>query len=99
MSRIMVKKRWVGILLFSLFGIFALIIMIAVIWATQLNNTIRTRLAGKRWAAPTEFYSAPERFLKGQSQISKTLTETLERLEYQSVLTARKLRPGEFARW
>lgn len=95
----MVKKRWVGILIISFFGLTALTVTVMVIWATRLNNTIRERLAGKRWAAPTEYYSAPERFIKGQSEISKTLKSTLDRLDYRIELTNRALRAGEYAQW
>jgi penicillin-binding protein 1B len=95
----MVKKRWAGILLVSILGLSALTATVLIVWGTRLNNTIRERLAGKRWAAPTEFYSAPERFIKGQSDISKTLTSTLDRLDYKAELTTRSLRPGEFAQW
>jgi penicillin-binding protein 1B len=93
------KNKWV---LASLISFLALIITASialVIWAGHLQQTIQDRLAGKRWAAPTEFYSAPERFLKGQSRITETLTSTLDRLEYKEILVDRPLKPGEFIKW
>ncbi|MDZ4676141.1 MAG: PBP1A family penicillin-binding protein [Oligoflexia bacterium] len=95
----MVKKRWAIILIITSISLLALGAFGLVIWGTRLNTTIKDRLAGKRWAAPTEFYAAPERFLKGQSQISKTLSSTLERLEYQNILVEKKLTPGDFTKW
>jgi hypothetical protein len=95
----LLKKRWVIITIASLFGLFMVIGVVVLIWATNLNHTIKERLAGKRWAAPTEFYSAPERFIKGQAHALKTLTDTMERLEYRLVLVDRALRTGEYARW
>lgn len=94
----MVKKNWIGILVFSSLATVTLTTCGLVIWGTALNIKIKERLAQKRWAAPTEFYAAPERFLKGQSQASKTLESTLERLDYRIVLIDRPLRPGEFSR-
>ena len=92
------KPGFRKIILYSIWA--ALLVVVSLgIWAAKLNETIRERLAGKRWAAPAEFYSSPERFLKGQSEISKTLRETLDRLDYQSVTTDRILRAGEYTQW
>jgi penicillin-binding protein 1B len=79
-------------------AIFVLIVLTG-IWIGKLNSTIKDRLSGKRWSAPAEYYAAPERFIKGQSQISKTLKETLSRLDYEIALTDKTLKPGEFATW
>ncbi len=95
----MAKKSWATILIVSTFATIALCVLGLIIWATSLNQTIHDRLAGKRWASPTDYYSAPERFLKGQSDISKIITSTLDRLGFQAVLTERDLKPGEFSRW
>ena len=95
----MAKKSVAKILLTSGVGIFFLLCIGVAFWSTHLNSTIKERLSGKRWSAPAEFYSAPERFLKGQSQISKTLSETLTRLDYQAILIDRPLKAGEFAQW
>src|SRR4051812_27691630 len=97
MSRVMLKKRWVPILISSTVGLFLFIGIILVIWGTSLNKTINTRLAGKRWAAPTEFYSAPERFIKGQVKANETIASTLERLEFRHVMVDRALRAGEYS--
>src|ERR1700761_3367643 len=70
-----------------------------IVWTNTLTHTIHDRLAGKRWSAPTEFYSAPERLIKGQSHSNATIISTLERLEYKEVLVERNLQPGEFVHW
>ncbi|MBK9292892.1 MAG: PBP1A family penicillin-binding protein [Oligoflexia bacterium] len=66
-------------------------------WVKHLDNTIKSRLSQKRWSAPTEYYSAPERILKGQKKIVEVLNQTLERLEYKKIQIEKKLIPGEFS--
>ncbi|MCC6278359.1 MAG: PBP1A family penicillin-binding protein [Oligoflexia bacterium] len=66
------------------------------IWATRLNNAIRERLAGKRWAAPTEYYSAPARLMLGQRQASSLIDEILTSLDYRPIILDRELQEGEF---
>jgi penicillin-binding protein 1B len=95
----MEKRSKIKIIIACIAGLFFLLALGVALWATQLNATIKERLAGKRWSAPAEFYAAPERFLKGQSQISKTLTETLARLDYQKVISDQPLKPGEYSQW
>lgn len=68
------------------------------LWIKSLDKKIKDRLAGKRWAAPTEFYSAPERILKGQLLVTKVLEQTLNRLEYKPVIIDKPLLPGEFSK-
>lgn len=82
----------------ALIGLTVAIILGLIIWVKSLDSTIQKRLAGKRWAAPTEFYSAPERIIKGQSGVNKVLEQTLNRLEYKPVLIDKPLAPGEFSR-
>src|SRR5580698_4277028 len=95
----MPKKRLVLLIALCFFCVGLLGLVGIFIWGEQLEKTIQERLAGKRWAAPTEFFSAPERFLKGQSHITETLTSTLDRLEYKEVLVDRELKAGEFIKW
>jgi penicillin-binding protein 1B len=95
----MPKKKLVITIGLSFFAVGVVALVGIFIWAGHLEKTIQERLAGKRWAAPTEFFSAPERFLKGQSHVIETLTSTLDRLEYKQVLVDRTLQPGEFAKW
>lgn len=66
-------------------------------WVKHLDSTIKERLSQKRWSAPTEYYSAPERIIKGQKKIAEVLTQTLERLEYKKIQIEKKLIAGEYA--
>jgi penicillin-binding protein 1B len=92
-------KRKLTAALVSLFALCMTVVAALLIWAENLQNTIQTRLAGKRWSAPTEFYSGPEQFFAGQPGITKILSDTLERLEYKLVQIDRPLQEGEFAKW
>lgn len=94
----MLKKQSFKTVVVCLTLVFILICLLITIWASRLNNTIRQRLSGKRWSAPTEFYASPERIFIGQFQISKLLTQTLERLEYRLVGSEVALQPGDYTK-
>ncbi len=92
----MPKKKLITIGVLCIFASGLMIFSGIYFWSIRLEQTIQERLTGKRWAAPTELYSSPERFLKGQNHAAETLGSTLERLEYNVVLTDRPLKAGEY---
>ncbi len=94
----MKKNGFVTVIALSI-AVFFISILFVALWAQSLDHKIKERLSGKRWAAPTEFFSAPERVLKGQSDITKILEQTLSRLEYKQVLIEKTLGPGQFSIW
>jgi len=93
------KKSFISIIV-GVVALVGLAVIAISIWAAKLDRTIQQKMSGQRWASPSEFFSAPERFIKGQSSASLTLSETLKRLDYsERPAAAIQLRPGQFSRW
>lgn len=92
----MIKNNWFKILLIFIVAFFVAGATSLTIWTLHLNATIKERLAGKKWRAPSEYYSAPVRILKDQVKISETLVPALDRLGYEEIALRRKLKEGQY---
>lgn len=88
------KKLHILLIIFTV----TLVIIFTVLsaWMYNLDNIVMTRLEGRRFLPPVEYYSAPFRIFPGQKLERTQLIDFLKRLRYQERVVEKGLSPGEF---
>lgn len=85
------------------FQIFLLILTLVIIafggWLYQLNEEIITKLRAKRFAAPIEFYSAPEAIRLGNSLSVSTLLSEFSNLRYRQRQPEQTIMAEDYSLW
>lgn len=98
MSRPMDQKK------LRILGILALLTLIVILiggctWVYKLNGVVVSRLSGRRFSPPVEFYSAPEKIFKGEKLLPNQIPSTLERLGYRFQSNTARIAAGQYANW
>ncbi len=65
----------------------------------RLNGVIVESLSNKRFIPPVEFYSAPQRYFKGQKLKAGVLEKGLKRLRFRLRGSDQILNPGDYIVW
>jgi penicillin-binding protein 1B len=78
---------------------FSLILIGFAVWIYRLNQTIVESISNKRFIPPIEFYSAPQRFFKGQKIKNNSLVRSLSRLRFRERRSAQVLNEGDYMVW
>lgn len=69
------------------------------IWVAQLDSSIRTRFAEKRFAPPVEFYSAPETIRPGMKFPARFFENHFARKNFRLRDFGQPLQPGDYSLW
>jgi penicillin-binding protein 1B len=75
--------RWLRFLLIGLVAAFCAGIAVLSIYAVGLDQHVRTRFAGSRWALPAQVYASPLEIYPGAQMTSAQFTHELSRLGYR----------------
>lgn len=96
MSRQMHKRRWT-IIIIAFTAISVVVFAIISAWFFQLDTIIKTRLEGKRFLPPVEYYTAPLQVFTGQKLSKNSIKDSLRRLRYTERSSSVVLSYGEYA--
>lgn len=78
-----------GVLFLALFSLLA--------WILILHSEIQEKLASKKYLPPTEYYSAPKYFWKGQKLATETLQKDFKIRTYQEVPWGSRITEGLYS--
>jgi penicillin-binding protein 1B len=85
--------RWFGFVLLAICSVGAIALGA---YALELDQTIRSKFAGKRWALPARVYARPLELFQGIELSAEQFAEELSLLPYRAVEQAQ--RPGTYTR-
>jgi penicillin-binding protein 1B len=74
-------------------------IIVVATWLFRLDQQIAERFAGKRFAPPVEFYSAPEAVRPGSLMPANYFESVFARLRYRSRSYGQSLQLGDYSVW
>ncbi|MEQ1875613.1 MAG: transglycosylase domain-containing protein, partial [Bdellovibrionia bacterium] len=81
-------------------SLFALVVLIALAaYIYRLNGIIVESLENRRFIPPVEFYSAPQRYFKGQKIKPGVIEKGLKRLRFRARGADQILNPGDYIVW
>ncbi|HEX4924866.1 MAG TPA: transglycosylase domain-containing protein, partial [Bdellovibrionales bacterium] len=80
-------------------GLLALAFIALGVWVYRLNKTIAESLSNRRFIPPVEFYSAPQRYFRGQKLKRAALEKSLQRLRFRERQSGQVLNPGDYTVW
>lgn len=90
------KKRELGSIILGLLLTLIIIFLAFLFWAYGLNTEIKSRLQGRRFSPPIEFYSAPDHIFRGQKLSLRQIPLSLGRLGYKEKKGVQII-PGQFS--
>ncbi len=91
----MQKKGFLSLILALLVTSMVVVIIITG-WVFQLDAIIKTRLEGKRFLPPIEFFSAPLKISAQETLSHTSLQSSLKRMTYENNDNQGPLRPGQY---